>query len=308
MAMLTSRTPGTIRTWLLVALLATGAVVALAHASTDAVAAQVDTTGPVIDQPAPALPGDIVTLTGSGWEPGNECALIWNGPASDPGPSCVVSDSGALAGELPVPAEATAATYTVTACQPLCDPVDGFATTASTELVVQSGEPSIVVPDLQGLTLEQAQQEVEETKLALRPSGSGVVVDQTPSAGEAASPGDIVTVQLSTTETSPTLSTPTDGAGSTTSDSAEDPLDRASVATVLAVLALVLLVLVAAVAGWSVLRHRQKAPVPARVEAVVRSLRPPIVTVRGSDTPPRWTIGLTPRADPGRVTLEEPDR
>ncbi|MBA3718975.1 MAG: hypothetical protein H0W95_01585 [Nocardioidaceae bacterium] len=70
----------------------------------------------------------------------------------------------------------------------------------------------------------------------------------------------------------------------------------------------VLAVLLLAALAIAVRFRRRRVVAPATAVAALRPTAPPVVRVDGADRPPRWTIGLAPRPDPGTTTVEEVDR
>lgn len=95
--------------------------------------------------------------------------------------------------------------------------------------------------------------------------------------------------------------------GSAGDGQAEDVTPTSGDLSDLAWWAVLAVLLLAALATAARLRGRRVAA-PARAQAVLRPTEPPVVWVDGADLPPRWTIGLALRPDPGTTTLEEADR
>ncbi|MDQ3663813.1 MAG: hypothetical protein M3353_04030 [Actinomycetota bacterium] len=103
-------------------------------------------------------------------------------------------------------------------------------------------------------------------------------------------------------------STPPDGnGGSTDGGQAEDVTPTSGDLSDLALWAVLAVLLLAALAT-AVRFRRRRVVAPATAVAALRPTAPPVVRVDGADRPPRWTIGLAPRPDPGTTTVEEADR
>lgn len=100
---------------------------------------------------------------------------------------------------------------------------------------------------------------------------------------------------------------PIDNGGSTDGGQAEEVTPTSGDLSDLVWWAVVAVLLLAALAT-AVRFRRGRVAAPARAQAVLRPTEPPVVLVDGADNPPRWTIGLAPRSNPERITVEEGNR
>ena len=178
-------------------------------------------------------------------------------------------------------------------------PLPGFQARMTGRLssVVVGLEPTVRVPDVTGLTEDQARTAVEAAGLVytldLAGAGDppGRAVGQGPAAGTPVRPGSPVRVRVERVAAPGPSNDP---------DVLQSVAWRTAGLGVLSALLLVLLILVALLAGRALRRSSPRGEVRTTVHTP-----PPDIRIEQLTDGPVWRISLEPRVDPGEQMLEE---